>query len=361
MLIQPIPKLLKKLVWQQQKIEHCIFNMHIYENYSLKCLNTLGVEALARYYIPFYSEAELQEIFSSGFLKDKKHFVLGGGSNVLFTEDYDGVILHNQIFGISIDKENTNLLHAKSGEVWHKTVLYSIEHGLSGLENLSLIPGSVGAAPVQNIGAYGVEVKDVIHALHAFDTQNLAFVNFSNQECGFEYRDSIFKSKHKGRYIITEVSFQLSKQQNLNTSYGAIEEELKKRSIVQPSTRDISDVVSAIRVSKLPDPSTIGNAGSFFKNPVLSADAASKVLAAHPNAVHFKVGNQIKFAAGWLIESCGFKGVQHGNTGTWKNQALVIVNHGGAKGNEIYDFSTLIIDKVNQVFGIVLEREVNIL
>ncbi|HYH56275.1 MAG TPA: UDP-N-acetylmuramate dehydrogenase, partial [Anseongella sp.] len=248
-----------------------------------------------------------------------------------------------------------------AGEVWQDLVSFCVEHEYAGIENLSLIPGSVGAAPIQNIGAYGVELKDVFHSLEAFDTETGAFRKFNRGECGFAYRESVFKNRFRGRYIITSVRLMLSEIFRPDISYGAIAEELRKRNILKPGIRDISRVVSAIRVSKLPDPSTIGNAGSFFKNPVIGASEFEALRKKFPDAVSFSMsGGNVKLSGGWLIEKCGWKGKVLGNTGTWKNQALVLVNHGQATGKEIFDFSEAIIRSVEEKFGIRLEREVNI-
>lgn len=334
----------------------------IQENISLKGHNTFGIEASAKYFVRIESEEQLIELFSIEKFHSIPKLILGGGSNILFTTDYDGLVIYINIKGIAHDI-NGDLVRVKSGagEVWNDLVQYCVVRDFAGIENLSLIPGTAGAAPVQNIGAYGVELKDVFQSCTAFDTHSKDFVVFNKEDCNFAYRDSLFKSVEKERYIITSISLDLSTTPSINTSYGAIEQELKNREIHSPNIRDISEIVSSIRVSKLPDPSTIGNSGSFFKNPIIGIDSFNRLKSRFEDIVHYPVGqDKVKIAAGWLIEQCGWKGVKHGNTGTWKNQALVLVNHGGAEGAEVYDFSQKIIASVFAKFGITLEREVNV-
>lgn len=335
----------------------------ILENTSLKGHNTFGIEAFARYFVQIESEEQLIELFSIEKFHSLPKLILGGGSNILFTKDYDGLVIFVNIKGISHEvKDHLVQVTAGAGEVWNDLVQYCVTRDFAGIENLSLIPGTAGAAPVQNIGAYGVELKDVFLSCTAFDTQTQSFAVFSREDCKFAYRDSLFKSIEKDRYIITSISLGLSTTPMINTSYGAIEQELKNRAIETPDIRDISEVVSSIRVSKLPDPSTIGNSGSFFKNPIIDLDSFNQLQSKFEEIVHYPVGaDKVKIAAGWLIEQCGWKGVKHGNTGTWKNQALVLVNHGGAEGAEVYDFSEKIIASVFTRFGVTLEREVNVL
>jgi UDP-N-acetylmuramate dehydrogenase len=251
-------------------------------------------------------------------------------------------------------------IEAGAGEVWNDLVNYAVRWEFAGMENLSLIPGSVGASPIQNIGAYGVELKDVFDTCRAFEIATGNLKTFDKHDCQFGYRDSIFKHQ-PGQYIIVGVKFKLSLTANINTRYGAIEQELNNRNITNPTIKDVSQVVSHIRVSKLPDPSTIGNAGSFFKNPVIPVSEFEPVKSNYPEIVNYPAGDgYVKLAAGWLIEQCGWKGKVVGNTGTWKNQALVLVNHGGATGQEVYALSSQIIDTVYSKFGVMLEREVNI-
>ncbi len=336
--------------------------MQLQEHVSLKYYNTFGVEVFARYFVEINTEQDIVDLLNDDFLRSLPRFILGGGSNVLFTKDFNGLIIKINIKGIrTVEQKNHFWLDVGAGEVWNDFVLFCVENGYNGVENLTLIPGSVGASPVQNIGAYGVELQDVFHSLHAFDTVDLEFKEFTKYDCEFAYRDSIFKSTHKNRYIITSVRFLLDKTPKLNTSYGAIEQEIQNKGILQPTIKDISNAVAHIRVSKLPDPTTIGNAGSFFKNPIISNETFKPIQDTFPQIVHFPAGDKVKLAAGWMIENCGFKGVVVGNTGTWKNQALVLVNHGKATGSEIYDFSEQIILSVQHKFGLILEREVNIL
>lgn len=334
----------------------------IKNNFSLKKLNTFGVESYARWYVQINSEANLKELFADPKWKNENLLILGGGSNTLFVTDFDGLVVHIHIGGISHQIEGDAIyVTAGAGEVWNDLVNYCVDHHFAGLENLSLIPGSVGASPIQNIGAYGVELMDVFHSCKAFEIETGRTRIFNRADCSFSYRDSIFKGVLKNKYIITEVTYKLSSDFKPNISYGAIGEELKKRGIKNPTIKDVSVVISHIRVSKLPDPSTIGNAGSFFKNPIIELVDFKPLKAAFPDIVHYPAGeDQVKLAAGWLIEQCGWKGKVVGNTGTWKNQALVLVNHGDATGDEIFNFSSSIIESVRSRFGVILEREVNI-
>lgn len=337
--------------------------LQIQENVSLKPYNTFGIEASARYFVDINRPEDLILLFAGTQWQTTERLVLGGGSNLLLVNDFDGLVIHLNIKGITHSIEgDTVLVEAGAGEVWHDLVLFCVGHGFAGMENLSLIPGSVGASPVQNIGAYGVELKDVLESCQAFEVATGQIKTFSNEDCQFAYRESVFKSSLKGQYIITSVKFKLSLTPKINTSYGAIADELAKRGITQPTIKNVSDVVSAIRVSKLPDPSTIGNSGSFFKNPVITAEQFAGINQQYPGISHYPAGNgQVKLAAGWLIEQCGWKGKVVGHTGTWKNQALVLVNHGGATGHEVYNLSSQIIDSVYTKFGVMLEREVNVI
>lgn len=329
---------------------------------ELTVYNTFGVQAKAAYFIEIAHEDQLRALLMQKDLPTKR-LVLGGGSNILFTQDFDGLVIKIGIPGIQHAITGTDVqVTAGGGVVWNDLVWHCVEHGFWGIENLALIPGTVGASPVQNIGAYGTELMDVFHSCRAFDTETLDFVTLDASDCQFSYRDSIFKNEAKGRYIITEVTLSLSTIGKPNISYGAIQEELAKRSITQPSVRDMAEVVSMIRVGKLPDPSTIGNAGSFFKNPVITHEDFEALKLEWPDMVHYiMLDGRIKLAAGWLIEKAGWRGKQHGDCGTWKNQALVLVNHGNASGKDLYDFSEAIIADVRSKFGVRLEREVNIL
>lgn len=337
--------------------------LQIQENVSLKNFNTFGIDVSAKYFVEIGHEDELVELFMDPQWLQIERLVLGGGSNMLLVKDFEGLVVRINIRGIDHRiNHNEVFIEAGAGEVWNDLVNFCVAREYAGVENLSLIPGSVGASPIQNIGAYGVELKDVLYSCRAFEIATGSFRTFNNEDCHFGYRDSIFKNELKEKYIITSVKFKLSLTPNLNLKYGAIEQELANRNISQPTIKDVSQVVSHIRVSKLPDPSTIGNAGSFFKNPVIPKDQFEQVYSKFPEIVNYPASNGlIKLAAGWLIEQCGWKGKVIGHTGTWKNQALVLVNHGGATGEEVYSFSSQIIDSVYRKFGVLLEREVNII
>ncbi|MCZ4225078.1 UDP-N-acetylmuramate dehydrogenase [Pedobacter rhodius] len=337
--------------------------LQIQQNISLKPYNTFGIDLKASFFAEIFAESDLKMLFENELVKSQKLLIIGGGSNILFTQDYDGLVLKMSIKGIEAKVEgNIVKVTAGAGVIWNDFVNYCVENRFAGVENLSLIPGTVGASPIQNIGAYGVELKDVFDSCTAFEIKIGAIKTFLHADCHFGYRESIFKNELKGGYIITSVTFNLKTEAALNTSYGAIEAELQKRGIENPGLADVSAAVSHIRVSKLPDPSTIGNAGSFFKNPVIEKYEFAEIVSKHPDVVHYPTADgKIKLAAGWLIEQCGWKGKTQGNTGTWKNQALVLVNHGNASGKEVYDFSEQIIDSVKSTFGVTLAREVNIL
>lgn len=335
--------------------------MNITENTSLKNLNTFGVEANCRYFTEISDLQNLNEVVGGEVFRKNKRFVLGGGSNILFTGDFDGIILKNGFMGRDILKKDGNdiLLKAGAGENWHNLVLFCVNRGYGGIENLSLIPGNVGASPMQNIGAYGVEIKDVVEEVEYFDFKTGEFQSIGPEECAFEYRSSIFKTDLKGRVIITSVTYRLSRNPVFNTSYGAIENELSAMG-VEPSLKSISQAVINIRSSKLPDPKKIGNAGSFFKNPMVDAEKAEKLKAEFPEILQYPSGDGVKLAAGWLIEQCGWKGKRIGNCGVHDRQALVLVNHGGAVGEEINALAEDIRNSVLDKFNVALEREVNI-
>jgi len=337
--------------------------LQIQENVSLKTFNTFGIDVKAAFFAEIFDEEDLRTLFKNELSKANKLLIIGGGSNVLFTQDYDGLVIKISIQGIESKVDgDTVKVTAGAGVVWNDFVTYCVENNYAGVENLTLIPGTVGASPIQNIGAYGVELKDVFESCTAFEINTGEIKTFSYADCHFGYRESIFKGELKGQFIITSVTFALKTEARLNTSYGAIEAELQKRGIESPGIADVSAAVAHIRVSKLPDPSTIGNAGSFFKNPVIEKFEFADVVAKHPDVVHYPTADgKIKLAAGWLIEQCGWKGKIQGNTGTWKNQALVLVNHGNASGQEVFAFSAQIIDSVKSTFGVTLEREVNIM
>jgi len=337
--------------------------MQVLENFPLKALNTFGVEANAAWFVDVEDENDLKLLFSDEQWKNFPRLVLGGGSNMLFTDDFKGLVVHIKIQGLKAEVQGDDIfVTAGAGVVWNDLVNYCVDNEFAGIENLSLIPGSVGASPIQNIGAYGVELQDIFHSCRAFEISTGNIKVFSKQDCGFSYRDSVFKSALKGLFIITEVTFKLSGIFKPSVGYGAIIEELHDRGIAKPSIKDLSQVISHIRVSKLPDPATIGNAGSFFKNPVIPVEKFRQLQSHFSDIVHFPAGEGfVKISAGWLIEHCGWKGKVVGNTGTWKNQALVLVNHGKATGNEIFSFSATIIESVSSRFGIQLEREVNVI
>ncbi len=336
--------------------------LQIQENVSLQHFNTFDIDASARYFIEISRPEELTELFMDPQWLQMERLILGGGSNMLFISNFDGLVIRLNIRGIEhrINHEEV-LVEAGAGENWNELVNFCVDHGYAGMENLALIPGSAGASPIQNIGAYGVELKDVFHSCRVFEIATGKFKTFNNDDCRFGYRDSVFKQL-KGQYIITSVKFQLSLTPNLKLHYGAIAQELAVRNIIAPTIKDVAQVVAHIRVAKLPDPSTIGNAGSFFKNPVIPATQLDALQARYAQIAHYPAGDgYVKLAAGWLIEQCGWKGKTIGHTGTWKNQALVLVNHGGATGQEVYALSSQIIDSVYTKFGVTLEREVNLI
>ncbi|GAA4277642.1 UDP-N-acetylmuramate dehydrogenase [Aquimarina mytili] len=337
--------------------------MKIEHHKSLKKYNTFGIDVTAKEFIEISSESELINALSNNSQKDV--FILSGGSNMLLTKNLDTLVLHIAIKGITVLKETDSYVHVSvnAGENWHDFVQYCIENNYGGLENLSLIPGYVGSAPIQNIGAYGVELKDTMLHCSAIDIKTGDKHGFSNQECKFGYRNSIFKNEAKGKYIITSVVFKLSKNEHiLNTSYGAIEHALTDKGITNPSIKDVSEAVIEIRKSKLPDPAEIGNSGSFFKNPVISINHFKQLQNTYPNIPSYKIDeNHIKVPAGWLIEQCGFKGKRWGDAGVHKKQALVLVNYDNATGAEILSISQKIQKEIREKFDIKLETEVNII
>lgn len=333
----------------------------IIENASLKALNSFGLDVATRFLAEVTSLDALREVLG-GDQRWKNHMILGGGSNVLFTRDYDGLIIKNSIRGIEVTKETDDevLVKAGAGVVWHDLVMFCVDKGYGGIENLSLIPGCVGAAPMQNIGAYGVEVKDVFDRLTAFDLNEKVERSFSAEECEFGYRESVFKRKLKGQFLISSLQLRLSKKPTLNTSYGAIDAELNSMNIENPSIKDVSKAVINIRSSKLPDPAVLGNAGSFFKNPILSIEKVNALKMDFPDMPTYQFHDKMKVAAGWLIEHCGWKGKRIGNCGSHAKQALVLVNYGGSTGGEIFKLSEQIQASVLEKFDIQIEREVNV-
>lgn len=330
---------------------------------DLKPYNTFGIQVFAQEFATFDSAAQLHQLVSAN--REKELFILGGGSNILFTKDFSGLILRNEIMGKEVTQEDETHVYIKSGagKNWHQFVLYCIENNWGGIENLSLIPGSIGASPMQNIGAYGVEIKDVFHELEAYHIPTGEIKTFSHQECAFGYRESVFKRALKGQFVILNVTYKLTKNNHtLKTTYGDIEAELSSKNIISPTIRDISNAVIAIRQSKLPDPKEIGNAGSFFKNPVVKKSLLENIKKNYPNVPSYPIDDQhIKLPAGWLIDTAGWKGKRIDNHGVHTKQALVLVNYSDALGQQIYDLSTAILEDIYAKFGVELEREVNIL
>jgi UDP-N-acetylmuramate dehydrogenase len=334
----------------------------IEKNVSLKPYNTFGLDVQAKLMARVDSISNLQEILADSSFRNEERFILGGGSNVLLTKDIDALVIKNEISGIELIDETEDSFFVKSGAgiVWHELVMHCITNGYAGIENLSLIPGNVGAAPMQNIGAYGVELKDVFHSLESVELATGNIHVFNTRECEFGYRESVFKRKLKGEHVISSVTFRLNKQANLNTSYGAIDQELERLGISSPTIKDVSKAVIGIRQSKLPDPKKLGNSGSFFKNPVVPTSKYQELKTKHINIPGYPAGENIKLAAGWLIEQCGWKGKVVGNTGSHAKQALVLVNYGNATGVEIFNLSEQIMESVYDTFGVQLEREVNV-
>ena len=334
----------------------------IQKDYPLKKLNTFGIDAYASYFSEFNSVNALQEsLLQTGSMST---LILGGGSNVLFKKNFDGLVLKNEIKGINTIHEDDDHVYVKAGagENWHRFVLHCLDRNFAGVENLSLIPGNVGASPMQNIGAYGVEIKDVFYSLEALHLKENKVVSFTLNDCEFGYRESVFKKKYKDQFVILNVTYRLNKDPRFNTSYGAVKDELEKMKVSSLSIKAISQAVINIRNNKLPDPNVIGNAGSFFKNPQITNNELIKLQLIFPVIPYFKVDDEFfKIPAGWLIEQCGWKGYRKGDAGCYEKQALVLVNYGNANGNEIYNLSEEIKISVKEKFGIELEREVNIL
>jgi len=337
--------------------------MKLQENISLKPYNTFGIDVKARYFTTFNNISELKEILNSQLPTPNFPLILGGGSNILLTKDFDGLVLKNEIRGIEVVKEDEQHIYIKAGagENWHQFVLYCVRNNYAGVENLSLIPGNIGASPMQNIGAYGVEIKEVFFELEAFHKKDKTTQKFFLKDCEFGYRESVFKNKYKNEFVIASVTYRLNKKPSFNISYGAIQQELDKMNIKEVSIQAISQAVINIRSSKLPDPKEIGNAGSFFKNPVIPNEQFNELKKVFPNIVAFPSGDDHKLAAGWLIEQCGWKGYRKNDAGCYPKQALVLVNYGNASGKEIFELSETIILSVKSKFGVLLEREVNII
>ena len=336
--------------------------LQIEQNKSLKNYNTFGLDVNAAHFTSIHSVGELIAVLKDDDFSDVPKMFLGGGSNVLLTKDFNGLIIHNNLKGIEVVERDSDFVFVKaaSGEVWHDFVLYCIENGYGGVENMSLIPGSVGAGPMQNIGAYGVEMKDVFHELEALNLATLEIEKFSNADCKFGYRESVFKNEKKNQYFITSVNFRLSLHPTVNTTYGAIQQQLQAMNVEHPNIKNVSDAVIAIRSSKLPNPALLGNSGSFFKNPEISVSEYERLKNEFPNVVAYPTNNGYKLAAGWLIEQCGWKGKVVGNCGSHKDQALVLVNYGNASGDEIYQLALAIQQSVLDKFQVKIIPEVNI-
>jgi len=339
--------------------------MKIHNNISLKPYNTFGIDALAKSFASFNTTDELGELlaFTQKQNNNQHTLILGGGSNILFTKDYNGLVLKNKLQGIHEIKEDDQHVYVQvgAGENWHQFVLHCIKNGWAGVENLSLIPGNVGASPMQNIGAYGVEIKDVFYSLEAFHIHEKKMINFSLNDCAFGYRESVFKKKFKNEFVITSVTYRLDKNPKFNITYGAIEQELEKMGVKALSLQAVSKAVINIRSSKLPDPAVIGNAGSFFKNPEIQNSIFNRLKEQYAGVVGYNLPNgNVKLAAGWLIEQCGWKGYRKGDAGCHEKQALVLVNYGNATGEEIFNLSEEILQSVKRRFDVQLEREVNI-
>lgn len=338
--------------------------MHFQKNKSIDELNTFGIKCKAKYFIEIKSIDDLQILHKEKLFINQKILVLGGGSNILLTDDYEGLIIKNNIKGVDIvfqDNEHVDL-KIGAGENWHELVMRCVEQNWGGIENLSLIPGNSGTAPMQNIGAYGVEIKETFISLNAFEISSGKLVHFNNQECKFGYRESIFKNEKKNQYIILNINLRLNKNPKVNVNYGDIREILDKNKIESPTIKDVSNAIISIRQRKLPDPKKIGNSGSFFKNPIIANEKLEAIKINYPEIVYYKISEkEVKIAAGWLIDRAGWKGKTFGNYGVHKDQALVLVNYGGASGRDILELSQKIIQDIREKFNIELVREVNII
>jgi len=338
--------------------------MNIIANYPLLKLNTFGVDVKAKYFVSINTVNELIELTKTKVFKDLQLLILGGGSNILFTKDFDGLVILNSIKGKEIIDQTQESIFLKigAGENWHELVMYTVDNGWGGIENLSLIPGNTGTAPMQNIGAYGVEIKETFVELEALEISSGKIVKFNNSDCEFGYRESVFKNKMKNQYIILNITLELKKNPVLNINYGDVKAILESQNIKNPAIKEVSNAIISIRQSKLPDPKIIGNSGSFFKNPIVSLNQLELIKKKYPNVVNYKINeNEFKIAAGWMIERAGWKGKKFNNYGVHEKQALVLVNYGLANGMEIFNLSEEIILDIKDKFGIKLEREVNII
>jgi UDP-N-acetylmuramate dehydrogenase len=343
--------------------------MKIEPNYNLSKLNTFGINANAKFFVEINNEEELRELFTDPVFIENKKFFLGGGSNVLFVKDFDGIVVLNKLKGVETKEEDSEIVtvRAMGGEMWHDFVMFTVNHGYWGIENLSLIPGTVGAAPIQNIGAYGVELKEALLNVEAFEIETGLKKIFSREECKLGYRDSVFKNELKNKYFISAVTLKLSKTEKKNIEYKILKEYLETNGIEINNPKNISDAVASIRYSKLPDPKIMGNAGSFFKNVFVDRNKLNKLQDAHKEIPFFEEDEIIKIPAGWLIEQCGprqggtsWKGYRQGNVGVHDKQALVLVNYGGATGAEIVELANEIVQSVKEKFDLNIVPEVNI-
>lgn len=337
--------------------------MDIIKNKSLKSYNTFGIDCNSSFFTRINNIKDLEELYQHPLFKSQKKLILGGGSNILFTSNYEGLVIKNEIKGIEIKKETNDVVEVQigAGVNWHEFVTYAVDNKWGGVENMSLIPGNCGTAPMQNIGAYGVEIKDTFISLNAYEIETGEIVSFDRKKCDFGYRESVFKNNLKDQYIILDITLRLQKKPILNTKYGDINNTLIKNNISKPTIKDVSNAVIEIRTSKLPNPKEIGNAGSFFKNPIIQQNQFKELQTKFPEIVSYPVNeNQVKLAAGWLIEKAGWKGKDFGDFGVHKKQSLVLVNYNNASGKEIFDLSQDILEDVYQKFQVKLEREVNI-
>lgn len=337
--------------------------MKILGNYDLSKLNTFGISVRAKLFVEICNEADFKKLFTLSEWKNNKKIFLGSGSNVLFTKDFEGIVILNKLKGIEISSENSNdvTIHCMSGEIWHDLVSFAVERGYWGIENLAFIPGTVGAAPMQNIGAYGAELKNVLESVETCQVESGVKRVFTKRECRLGYRDSVFKNRFKEKYFVSAITLKLSKVEKRNISYKVLKDYLELNKIKINGPKDISDAVTFIRKSKLPDPNIIGNAGSFFKNVFLQNKEMKLFLKKYPHAPYFEEGGAVKIPAGWLIEKCGWKGKRIGNVGVHKKHALVLVNHGGASGEEVKNLAEQIIASVFSKFGLKLAPEVNLI
>lgn len=343
--------------------------MEILKDYNLSKLNTFGISVNAKFFVEINKEEDLIELFTLPEFKNNQRIFLGGGSNVLFTKDFDGMVVLNKLKGMGIFKEDDENIYVRSmgGEIWHDLVIFAVNHGYWGIENLAFIPGTVGAVPIQNIGAYGVELKDILEKVEAFDTKTGEKRIFDKEECELGYRESIFKNKLKGKYFISAITLKLSRKEKKNLTYKILSDYLEKNKIKINGPKDISDAVTFIRKNKLPDPKIVGNAGSFFKNVLVPLPRLQELLQAYPDLPYFDepasakaTSGEVKIPAGWLIEQCGWKGRKTGNVGVHEKQALVLVNYGEANGSEIVELANKIITSVKEKFSLELIPEVNI-